>query len=74
MEAFGFSSLLKLTRDFLEKLDEVEETVVADEVVVVDRMDDRRDCDFNASRSGITISTCWQTSSEARNLGKICQL
>jgi hypothetical protein len=54
--------------DFLEKLEALEERVVVEEVVVVERRDARLDWDFRASKRGITMITCWQMSSEPRNL------
>lgn len=60
----------------MERLEVLEEKVVVVEelVVVVERREDRRDWDLRASKRGIMIITCWQTSREARNLEEICQL
>jgi hypothetical protein len=65
IDDLGLSSLLKTTVDDLaDKMDWVE---VRDSVSDMES-DLWRGLDLNASRRGMTISTCWQTTSDGMNL------
>lgn len=78
MLAFGFSSLLvhrvtrveRLENDVCDEVEELTVETVEDSMVDVaeEVIDERRDCDLEASRRGIIMRTCWQTRREDRNL------
>lgn len=65
IDAFDLSSLLNTTAlDFAEVKDWVEVRKSVSDVDVTPG----RDCDLYASRSGMTMSTCWQTIKHGMNL------
>lgn len=65
IEAFDFSSLLKMTvEDFADTAECVE---VRDSVSEVE-IECCRGRDLNASRSGMRIRTCWHTTNDGKNL------
>jgi hypothetical protein len=65
IDTFDLSSLLKITVvDFVD-FSEWEAKDSVSDAVVVGRS---RGCDLKASRSGIMMSTCWQTIKDGMNL------
>lgn len=68
IEDLGLSSLLKTTvDDFADNIDRVE---VRDSVSDIE-FALWRGLDLKASRRGMTISTCWQTTSDGMNLHRV---